>query len=202
VLNKPRGRGRPPGRTRTREDILEVARRRFFAEGYEGVSLRSIADEAGVDVALIGYHFGSKKGLFGAAVALTANPAELLARELKGPLNSLPERVVRTVMAAWEHPDSGASLRAVIAAVLRDPDMARLFREVLEREMIVPLADRIGGADANRRAAMAASQIAGMIMGRYILGFEPLASMPVDEVVERMTAALRATLAGPRPARR
>jgi hypothetical protein len=39
-------------------------------------------------------------------------------------------------------------------------------------------------------------------MGRYILGFEPLASMPVDEVVERMTAALRATLAGPRPARR
>ena len=201
MLNNKRGRGRPPGRTQTRDDILAVARRRFFAEGYDAVSLRSIADEAGVDVALIGYHFGSKKGLFGAALALTANPAELLARELDGPLNSLPERIVRTVVAAWEHPEAGASLRAVIGAVLRDPDVARLFREMLEREMIGRIADRIGGADATRRAAMAASQLAGMIMGRYILGFEPLASMPADELVQRMSPALRAALAGGRPAR-
>ena len=196
MLNKERGRGRPPGPSRTRDDILAVARRRFFAEGYDGVSLRSIAAEAGVDVALIAYHFGSKKGLFGAAVALTANPAELLARELKGPLNSLPERLVRTVMAAWEQPDSGASLRAMIGAVLRDPDMARLFREVLEREMIAALADRIGGAEATRRAAIATSQLAGMIMGRYILCFEPLASMSAEELVQRMSPPLRAALAG------
>ena len=178
-----------------------MARRRFFAEGYDAVSLRSIADEAGVDVALIGYHFGSKKGLFGAALALTANPAELLARELDGPLNSLPERIVRAVVSAWEHPESGASLRAVIGSVLRDPDVGRLFREMLEREMIGRIADRIGGADATRRAAMAASQLAGMIMGRYVLGYEPLASMPADELVQRMAPALRAALAGPRPAR-
>ena len=180
-----------------------MARRRFFADGYEGVSLRSIAAEAGVDVALIGYHFGSKKGLFGAALALGANPAELLARELDGPLNSLPERIVNTVVAAWEQPETGPSLRAVIGAALRDPDVARLFREMLEREVIARLADRIGGADASRRAALAASQVAGLIMGRYILGFEPLASMPADELAQRMAPALRAALAGPaRPARK
>jgi AcrR family transcriptional regulator len=198
VLNKPRGRGRPPGTSRARADILEVARRRFLADGYDGASLRSIAADAGVDVALIGYHFGSKKGLLGAALALPANPAELLARELDGPLNSLPERLVATVVRAWERPDSGASLRAFVQAAVRDPDVGRLFREMLEREMITPIADRIGGADAARRAGMAASQIAGMVMARYLLGFEPIASMPADELARRMAPALRAALIGPR----
>src|SRR3954452_17219283 len=137
-MNK-RGRGRPAGGSSARAEILAVARRRFLAAGYEAVSLRSIADEAGVDVALIGYYFGSKKGLFGAAVALTANPAELLARELAGTLNSLPERLLRTVVAAWEDPVSGGQLLGLVRAVISDPDVARLFREVIEGEMIARL---------------------------------------------------------------
>ena len=69
-----RGRGRPRGDTGSRAAILAVARRRFLAEGYDRVTLRSVADEAGVDVALVSYHFGSKKGLFGASLELPANP--------------------------------------------------------------------------------------------------------------------------------
>src|ERR1044072_1463007 len=97
-MNKPGSgtRGRRPGRPETRVEILEVARRRFLADGYQAVTMRSVAAEAGVDAALISYYFGSKKGLFGAALALSANPAVLLTGELQGPLNSLPERVIRT----------------------------------------------------------------------------------------------------------
>jgi AcrR family transcriptional regulator len=197
-MNKTRGRGRPPGRSHTRADILSVARRRFLTDGYDRVSMRAIAQEAGVDVALISYHFGSKKGLFGAALALEANPAELLARELDGPLNSLPERLIGAVLAAWEHPQAGGSLRAVIQAAVREPEVARLFREMLEREMIARVAERIGGADGPRRAAVAGSQIAGLVMGRYILAFEPLASMAPEDVVRRMAPAMRVALLGPR----
>ncbi|MCX4744276.1 TetR family transcriptional regulator [Kitasatospora sp. NBC_01287] len=64
--------------------ILDIARRRFLAEGYHAVTLRSIAAEAGVDLALISYFFGSEKGLFGAVLALAANPAEVLAQALTG----------------------------------------------------------------------------------------------------------------------
>jgi AcrR family transcriptional regulator len=198
-MNK-RGRGRPPGRSETRGEILAVARRRFLAEGYDRVSLRSIAAEAGVDVALISYHFGSKRGLFGAALALAANPPELLARALDGPLNSLPERVARTVLDAWADPATGGQLRTFMRTAIREPDVARLFREMLEREMITRIADRIGGADAPRSASIAVSQIAGVLLARHVLGFEPIASMPVDELVRRMAPALRAALAGPRPA--
>lgn len=198
MMNKLRARGRPAGQSSARADILTVARRRFLAEGYDRVSLRSVAEEAGVDVALISYHFGSKKGLFGAALALSANPAVLLEAELAGPLNSLPERLVRRIVAVWEDRESGNSLRALLEASIRDPDVARLFREVAEREMIGRIAERIGGVDATRRASIAMSQIAGMVIARYVLELQPLASMSVDELADRLAPTLRAALIGPR----
>ena len=48
-----RVRGRRPGRSGVREHVLAIAARRFPADGYQGVTMRSIAEEAGVDVALI-----------------------------------------------------------------------------------------------------------------------------------------------------
>jgi AcrR family transcriptional regulator len=196
-MNK-RGRGRPSGGSEARAEILEVARRRFRADGYEHVTMRSIAAEANVDVALIAYHFGSKRGLFGAAMALSANPPELLVNELDGPLNSLPQRVVLTVLRAWDDPRTGPSLRAFFDAAIRDPDVMRLLREMLGREIVARIADRLGGADASARAALAASQIAGLIMARYVVGIEPLVSMSAAEVAERVSPVLGAALAGPR----
>ncbi|MFG2639086.1 TetR/AcrR family transcriptional regulator [Streptomyces sp. NPDC048362] len=88
-------RGRRPGRPDTRRKILAVARQRFLRDGYRSVTMRSIAAEADVDLALLSYYFGSKKGLFGAALALSANPAELLSRLLaEGDMDSFPERAL------------------------------------------------------------------------------------------------------------
>ena len=197
MMNKGRGRGRPRGRTATRDDILAVARRRFLADGYERVTMRAVAAEAGVDAALISYHFGSKRGLFGAVMQLPVNPPEIIATVLEGPLTTLPERLLRAVLAAWDDPQRTAALRAFAGAAIHEPDVARLFREMAEREMIGRIAERLGTADASRRAGVAASQIAGMIFLRYVLGIEPLASMPADELVARMSPTLRAALAGP-----
>lgn len=194
-MNKSRGRGRPPGESGARADILGAARRRFLTEGYERVTMRAIADEAGADAALISYYFGSKRGLFGACMQLTANPAEILTEVLAGPLATLPERLVRTVIEVWDDPTRGAPLRALVAAAMTEPDVARLFREMAEREMVSRLAERIGGADASRRAALAATQLAGLIFMRYILALEPVASMPADELAARAAPAMRAALA-------
>ena len=77
MLNKSE-RGRRAGSPDTRAHVLDVARRRFLAEGYQSVSLRSIAAEAGVDVALISYFYGSKRGLFAAVLALPGHrPGDL-----------------------------------------------------------------------------------------------------------------------------
>lgn len=162
------------------------------------MTLRAVANDAGVDVALVSYYFGSKKGLFGAAMALTANPAELLVGEMKGPLNSLPERIVRTVVRAWDDPEAGPALRNFLEAVVREPDVARTFAEMVEKEMLPAISSRLGGgADATRRAATMTSQIAGLILTRYVLRVEPIASMTPEQLARRMAPALRAALADP-----
>jgi hypothetical protein len=86
---------------------------------------------------------------------------------------------------------------------VREPDVARTFAEMVEKEMLPAIAVRLGGgADATRRAATMTSQIAGLILTRYVLRVEPIASMTPEELARRMAPALRAALAGPlRPGR-
>ncbi len=55
---------RPPARPSSREDILDAAEAQFARRGFEGASMRGIAEAAGVAQALLHYHFKSKEGLF------------------------------------------------------------------------------------------------------------------------------------------
>ena len=54
------------------------------------------------------------------ALNFNNNPALLLAGELEGPLNSLPERLVRTVLRVWDDPDIGPTLRSFLDGIVRD----------------------------------------------------------------------------------
>jgi AcrR family transcriptional regulator len=60
----------------TREKILEAATRLFAASDSRGASLRAIAREAGVNSALIHYHFGGRESLFEAAVLNALAPVQ------------------------------------------------------------------------------------------------------------------------------
>lgn len=197
-MNKSTTRGRRRGSPDTRQVVLEVARGRFLASGYQAVTMRSIAAEAGVDVALISYFFGSKRGLFGATMALEANPALVLADALPGDLNALPERILRALITTWDEPRRSAPMRVMISGAVADAGVARLLREVIEAEMIARIAERIGGPDATARAALATVQAIGLIFERYLLRAEPLATMSSDELIARMAPAMRAALRPPR----
>ncbi|HYX73082.1 MAG TPA: TetR family transcriptional regulator [Steroidobacteraceae bacterium] len=61
-----------------KERILDAAEQLFAQRGFYGVSLRDITQAAGVDVALVGYHFGGKRELF---TAVFERRAEVLNRE-------------------------------------------------------------------------------------------------------------------------
>ena len=163
--------------------------------------MRSIAAEAGVDAALISYYFGSKKGLFGAAMALSANPPEVLLGALAGDPEHLPERVLSALLHAWDDPEGGDALRAMVNAAIQEPDLARLLREVLEHEIVDRIAEYLPGRSARLRAAAFVTQLAGVVFARYVLAVEPVATMKVDELVRHLAPGLRASLHGPRPAR-
>ncbi|MFD9397525.1 TetR family transcriptional regulator [Streptomyces sp. NPDC060011] len=191
-------RGRRPGSPDTRAAILDVARRRFLEDGYHAVTLRSVAGEAGVDLALISYYFGSKKGLFGAALALGANPAEILAQVAEdGDLSTFPERVLHQVLAVWDDPVSGPPLLAMLKSAIDDDGFGELVKEAVEREIVERIAGLVPGRDARQRAASFTAVIGGLIATRYLLRLEPIVSMSVEEVIRFVSPQLRQALRGP-----
>ncbi|MFJ2959406.1 TetR family transcriptional regulator [Streptomyces sp. NPDC087270] len=197
MTDEPPRRGRRPGASDTRGAILAVARQKFLEHGYQAVTLRAIADEAGVDVALISYYFGSKRGLFGAAMALVANPADVLTRVLDGDPATFSLRALRALVTIWDSSDTRPALEAMVRSAAADEALAALLREMLEREVFGRIAERIGGAHAQARAMAFGAQMAGIIMTRYVLRLEPIASMSVDDIVRHFGPSLRLALQGP-----
>jgi AcrR family transcriptional regulator len=191
--NNPK-RGRRTGVADTREEIREAARARFLADGYRSVTLRQIAADAGVDVALISYYFGSKQGLFGAAMRLPVNPAQAVAAQLDGDPHTLAERLLRNLLAVWDSPDIGAQMQVMALAGLNDPAMASLIRDGIGREIVDRLARRLGKPDGTQRAAAFVTQAAGLIFARYLLKIEPIASMSPEEIVAVMQPPLQLVL--------
>lgn len=197
MKSTPSPRGRRPGKSGTRERILDVAQRRFIADGYTSVTLRSIADEAGVDAALVSYFFGSKSGLFVAAIALAANPVEILSAALPGDLETLPERLLTGLLRTWDDPTRARTLRAVLTAAVTSPEIGQALSEAVTREIVARLADYLGGPHARLRATAVATQFIGILFARYILEVEPVASMAADELVRAIAPGMRlAVLAG------
>ena len=119
------GRGRPRGgRTDAKEQLLAEARRQFVENGYERTTLRGVARACGVDAALIGYHFGSKRQLFAAAADVPVGPTDVVeAATTNGTVDA--ERLLLGVIRVWEDPRTGPPLRALALAALRD-DAQRL----------------------------------------------------------------------------
>lgn len=163
MLKQPSERGRRAGTPDTRAAIRDAARARFLRQGYRSVTLREIASDAGVDVALIAYYFGSKQGLFGDAMSLPINPAQVVASVLDGDPATLAERLLRTLVSIWDSADVGAQLQAVAFTALADSNMLSLISDGIAREIVNRIADYLGGPDATRRAAAFTTQTTGLI---------------------------------------
>lgn len=188
--------GRRPGGPDTRQTILDAARAEFAARGYETTSMRAIARVAGVNAALLHHYFGTKDQLFLAALDFPLRPRDLLAQVLGGDRDEVGERLVRFAFALLENPATRERMLAVLRAAATNDEMARLMRGFLLRELVTPIAGALGVPNPRLRAELAMSQVVGMIMGRYVLAVEPLASAPVDELVPLLAPTLQRYLIG------
>ncbi|WP_288017278.1 TetR family transcriptional regulator [Blastomonas sp.] len=138
------GAGRPRDDARQGRKALETsAMLRFARQGYEATPLREIAADAGVDVALVSYHFGSKLGLWKAIVASAASDLHdalgaAAAKDKAGAAD--PRADLKNAMAAYvthllAHPE-------VPRLILRDTTTDTVRAEWLLRELSGPLHQR------------------------------------------------------------
>lgn len=199
----PARRGRPRGGSDAKARILAAARDAFGELGYRRATLRRIAANAGVDVALLNYHFGSKHGLFASVVAARVDPAERLAHALSAPPQHVPDVLASTVLDAYGDPASVASLRGVLAGALAgDADPSSIV-EYLDGELASRIRQHLAGPAATERAAAAIAVIAGTIVTRTVLGLPTAVAADRAAYERRFAAMLRVALAppaAPRPA--
>ncbi len=160
--------------------------------------MRQVALEAGVDPTLVTHFYGDKQRLFVEVVELPFDPAAVLPVLLAGPRRDLGRRLTDFVLGILEDPDGRDRVLGLVRAATSEPEAARLVRDLLTKELLVPLAATIDDDEAEYRAGLVMSQIVGLTIARYIVAVEPLASTPVTQVCADIAPTLQRYLTRPR----
>ena len=170
----------------SRDVVLAAAKTRFAAEGYEKTTLRSIADDAHVDPSMVLYLFGSKADLFKEALRLIVDPVNLVDALTGGPDDDpdIGTRMMRAYLRIWESPDTGPSMVAMLQSATSNSDAHEAFRTFMQNYVLTAVSGVLGGGEQARlRAMLAASQLVGVAVLRFVMKVPPLATLSDDELI-------------------
>lgn len=188
-------RGRRGGGADTREALLNAAREEFRHHGYSGATVRAIAARAGVDPAMVNHWFGSKEGLFTAAMSLPVNLDEVARELIDGDPGLLGERIVRRFLTVWDTA-GGSRFVALVHSFASHEQAMLMMRDFIVSVLFARIIKAIGTDQPDLRAALCGSQVFGLGMTRYVMRLEPLASANHDTIVRAIAPNLQRYLTG------
>ncbi len=195
-----RRRGRRPGMTTTRQDILDAARARFASDGFATTTIRRVAADAGVDASLVMQFFGSKNELFAAVMSISPEALARFSAAFEGSDEHLGERVVGAYLDWWEgpSPDSEPLMAMLRGAIVNEGASAQL-REFIEARLLDAVGSRAADGDAALRAGLVSSMLVGIVVGRRIVGVPTLANADRETLVALVAPAVQSVLTSARP---
>ncbi|MFJ8779716.1 TetR family transcriptional regulator [Streptomyces sp. NPDC102476] len=177
----------------TRTAILAAARERFAADGYERATIRAIAKDASIDPSMVMRYYGNKEGLFAAAVAVELElpePGSL-------PRHDIGRALVTRFLDLWEENEA---LTALLRVGATNQAGAERMQGVFQ-EQVMPVALRVcpDPEQAPARAALAATQLLGLALTRYVLRFPPTVALTREEIVAWLAPTVQRYLTAPSP---
>ncbi|WP_283136339.1 TetR family transcriptional regulator [Rhizohabitans arisaemae] len=197
---EPGRRGRWRSGLESKQKILDAARARFSADGYEQTTVRAIAADAGVDPSMIHYFFGSKDRLFAAVLNAPGSPREPIATMLADGLDGLGAHIVRRFLQVWDGTDDLEPLMALTRSSVSREESAGMLREFIDKEFAGQIAHRLGGPDAELRAALVSAQLFGLATARYAVRLQPVAQADHEVLVAWLGPIVQSLLTGAAPA--
>ncbi len=149
--------------------------------------MRGIAKAAGVDPALVHHYFGTKEQVFEAAIEVAFAPALSAPTAIaEGPLDGVGERLARFFFGVWENPATREPLLAIVRSAVTNETAAAVFRRLVAAPAAAPHRGELDVPDAELRAELAAAQLVGIAMLRYVIKVEPLASADLEQIIARV----------------
>jgi AcrR family transcriptional regulator len=179
--------------TDTRTVILDAARSRLLADGYAGLSTRKVAEEAGVPLSQLHYHFGSKQGLI--LALFEEENQRRLARQQRLYSEDAPlwQRYERACDYLEDDLDSGyvRVLQEMIAASWSNEELGRAVRNLLDGWFAL-LAEVAREAE-HRHGALGpfTAEETATLIGTAFIGSEALLLLGFDREVLPIRSALR-----------
>ncbi|BCW35517.1 TetR family transcriptional regulator [Arthrobacter sp. StoSoilA2] len=194
---EPLRRGRRSGSDHSREAILVAARKLFAEQGFDGTSLRQVAREASVDPAMVHHFFKGKDELFASSVELPADPEQVLAGVETLEPEARAEALVRAVVRLWEGP-AQPGLVAFVRGTIGSKAKTALLRETVSRTILSRVMVGVQGPaeEVRLRGNLVATQVVGLMLLRYVIRLEPLASADQEEVVSLVAPTIQRYLTG------
>src|SRR4051794_1076874 len=170
----------------SRRGLLAAGGELFHARGYEGATVRDIGERAGVDPALIARYFGSKEGLY--LAALSRDPGD-------GPApGGDPHEFVQRLLSRHEARGIGPVALAMVSPTLSDAAREQV-REILAARAIGPIAAALrqrGVAEPELRAELVAGLAVGLSLVRLSGTLPTLAEASTDELLAALAPAIGA----------
>jgi len=182
--------------------VLNAARAAFASRGYAVTTVKSVAAAAGVAPAVVKSLYANKERLFTAAMRLPFDPADAVPELLAPGLEGMGERLVRLTLALV----SDDAVRRDLVRVLRSDaaagaaidgsavDQVRAMTEFMSASVLDRVVAALGVPDARLRGSVISSYLMGIVMSRYVVKMEPLASASDDEIVAMVAPAVQALL--------
>lgn len=149
---------RPRDAAATRGALLGAARELFAERGYDGTTVRGVADRAGVNQALLFRYFGNKEALFAEAVTEQA-----LAPLTQGPPETLLERILA---AMFDDAPGAAMFFAVLRSEGRAAEAVRAELGTAYRAAFAALARTADPVEADLRASLLLAWLLGLSQTR------------------------------------
>ncbi|MDX6363611.1 MAG: hypothetical protein QOC85_2621 [Streptomyces sp.] len=173
----------------TKAAILRAARHLLARHPHADITLKAIADRAGVSAPLVLKYFGNKDTLFARVMSFELDVTALL----DAPLDELGRHMVRHLLVSQRDQGADPILRIVFAPL--HGEQGDILRTNFRTQVSERLAERLTGPDAGLRAELAVSTLLGLGVMYGIARGTHLRGAEVEDIVERYAPAVQAQLA-------
>lgn len=170
------GPGRPRGSSADKRDTISRAAVRQFSElGYERTTIRSVALEAGVDPKLVMHYFSNKAALFVQTMAMPETAERAIALLRVTPIKLVGKVLAESIFATQKSGED-RQLVGIIRAASSEPEAGEMVREAYLKQTMMRIVDAMNLDNAELRAVMLATVVAGFVFTSRIVPLHDLAN--------------------------
>ncbi|MEW2048651.1 TetR family transcriptional regulator [Streptomyces sp. NPDC005476] len=172
----------------TRAAILRAARYLLARHAHADITLKAVAERAGVSAPLVLKYFGNKDALFARVMSFEEDADALL----DAPPEELGRHMVRHVVVSQRERGADPLLRIAFAPL--HGDHGDILRANFRTQVTARLAARLTGPDPGLRAELAVAAVLGLGVMYGIARGSELRETPVEHIVDRYGPAVQAHL--------